>query len=104
MFYQDGPIYHCTHVTGTVDHSIAEIEYNPACTAAMDLSHSGMLNNEMINKDLDEVPEQATLIILDRNSDVSMENNGKDTKYTRQISRIMHFLRNGEWYNLQNSV
>ena len=29
-----------------------------------------------------------------------MAKNGKDTKHTRHIARIMHLLRNGENYNM----
>ena len=40
VFYQCGPIYYCTNVPGPVDQYSAESEYNSACTAEMDLSHS----------------------------------------------------------------
>ena len=36
------------------------------------------------------------MIILDIKSDVCISNNGKDTKHTRHIPRIMQFLRNGK--------
>ena len=62
----------------------------------MDLSHFRILINELLNKDPDIVPEQAPLIVLDRKSAMCMANNDKDTKNTRQIARIMHFVRNGE--------
>ena len=29
-----------------------------------------------------------------------MANNGKDTKHTRHIARIMHFVRNGEKFKM----
>ena len=45
IFYQGGPIYHSTHVPGTVAQSSAESEYNAACTAGMDLAHFRMLIN-----------------------------------------------------------
>ena len=45
MFYQVGPIDHCTHVPGLVSWSISEIEYNEAFTAIMALESSRMLNN-----------------------------------------------------------
>ena len=54
-----------------------------------------MINNELMNKDTYIVPEQEHIIILDRKSDVCMAKNGKDTKHTRHISRIMHLLING---------
>ena len=54
-----------------------------------------MLNNEFLNNDPDLVPEQSPLIILDRKSAACMSNNDKDTKHTRQLSRIMHCVING---------
>ena len=30
-----------------------------------------------------------------------MDNNGKDTKHTRHIARIIHFVRNGEKCKMQ---
>ena len=33
-----------------------------------------------------------------------MANNGKDTKHTRHISKIMHLVRNGEELNLHKTV
>ena len=42
------------------------------------------------------VPKEAPLIVLDIKSDMCMAKNGKDTKHTRQIERIMNFVRNGE--------
>ena len=50
----------------------------------------------MLNKDPDIVPEEAPLIVLDSKSDMCMAKNCKDTKHTRNISRRMHFERNGE--------
>ena len=38
----------------------------------MDLSHSRMLNSELLNKDLYVIPEQETIIILDSKSAVCM--------------------------------
>ena len=55
-----------------------------------------MLIHELLNKDTDIVPEEATLIVLDIKSSMWMAKNGKDTKHTRHIARIMHFVRNGE--------
>ena len=43
IFYQGGTIDHCTNVTGPVAQSIAENEYNAACTAVMVLTHFRML-------------------------------------------------------------
>ena len=62
----------------------------------MDLAHFRMLIHALLNKDLDIVPEEALLIVLDRKSAKCMANNGKDTKHTRHIARRMNFVRNGE--------
>ena len=43
IFYQGGPIDHGTHVPGPVAQSIAESEYNAACTAGMALADFRML-------------------------------------------------------------
>ena len=43
IFYKGGPIYHATHVLVPVAQSSAEIEYNAAFTAGMDLAHFRML-------------------------------------------------------------
>ena len=68
----------------------------------MALEHNKMLIQEFLNKDPDIVPEEAPMIILDSKSDMFMANNGKDTKHTRQISRIIHFVRNGEKEKMHN--
>ena len=57
----------------------------------MALAHFRMLINEFLNKDLGIAPEAAPLIILDIRSDMYMAKNGKDTKQTRNIARIMNF-------------
>ena len=62
----------------------------------MAISHFRVINNDLMNKDLDVVPEQAPCIILDIKSAVCMSNNVKDTKHTRHIARKIHFVRNGE--------
>ena len=65
----------------------------------MDLTYSRIINNELLNKDPDVVPEQSPLSILDIKSAVCMEKNGNNTKhteYTKHISRTMNFVRNGE--------
>ena len=54
-----------------------------------------MLIHELLNKDSDIFPEEVPLIILDSKSAMCMDNNGKDTKHIRHISRIMNFVRNG---------
>ena len=42
------------------------------------------------------VPKETPLIVLDSKSAMCMAKNGKDTKHTRHIARIMNFVRNGE--------
>ena len=62
----------------------------------MALSHFRVLINELLNKDPVIVPEEAPLIILDSKFAACMDNNGKDTKNTRHITRRVNFVRNGE--------
>ena len=62
----------------------------------MALAHFRMLVHELLNEDPDMVPKEAPLIILDSNSAVCMDKNGKDTKHKSQIARRMHLVRNGE--------
>ena len=68
----------------------------------MALAHFRMLLYLLLNKDIDIVTEKASLIVLDSKYDMCMANNGKDTKQTSHISRIMHFVRNGEKCKMQN--
>ena len=70
----------------------------------MSLAHFSILNNEIINKDTDVVKENLPLLIFDGKSAVCISNNGKGTKHTRHISRIMHFLINGEEWNMYREV
>ena len=42
------------------------------------------------------------MIILDSNSSVCMYKNGKDTKHTRHIARIMHFVRHVKKCKMHN--
>ena len=100
IFYHGEPMDHCTHVPGPVAQSSEESEYHAAYTAGMDLAHFSMLIHELLNKDPDIFPEEAPLIVLDSKSAMCMANNGKDTKHTRQIARIMHFVRNGEKFKM----
>ena len=102
IFYQGGPIYQCTHVTGPVSKSSAEIEYNAACIAGMALAHFIILIHELLNKYPDIAPQEAPLIVLDSKSAMCMANYGKDTKHTRHISRRMDFVRNGEKCKMHN--
>ena len=53
-----------------------------------------MLIHEILNKDPDIVPEQASLIILEIESTVCMTKNGNDIKHTSHIARRVHFVRN----------
>ena len=62
----------------------------------MALAYFRILIHELLNKDTDIVPEEAHLIVLDIKSVMFMAMNGQDTKYTRNISRMLHFVRNGE--------
>ena len=55
----------------------------------------------MLNKDPYIVPGEAPLIILDSKSAVCMAKNGKDTKKTRHIVRMINFVRNGEKCKIQ---
>ena len=61
----------------------------------MALVHISMLSPKLLKKDPDIVPEEVTIIILYGKSSVCMDNNGKDNKYTRHISRRVKFVRNG---------
>ena len=55
-----------------------------------------MINIELLKKYPDVAPQQAPLIILNRKLAIYMAKNGKYTNHIRYISRIMHFVRNGE--------
>ena len=57
----------------------------------MALAHLRMLIHELLNKDSDIVTEEAPLIVLNSKSAMCMDNNGKDTKHTIHIARIMRF-------------
>ena len=100
ILYQGGPIDHGTNVPGLVAQSSTESEYNAAYTAGMALAHFRMLVHEFLNEDLDMVPKEAPLIVLDSKSAMCMDNNGKDTKHTRHIERIMRLVRNGEKFKM----
>ena len=66
----------------------------------MALVHFRMLIHEFLNKDTEIVPEEAPLIFLDSKYAMCMAKNGKDTKHTRDIARLMQFVRNGEKYKI----
>ena len=85
LFNQGGTIEHVTHVPGPVAQPSAESDYNAACTAGMDLVHFRMLINDFFNKDIDIVPEEDLVIILDRKYDVYMANNGIYQAYNANL-------------------
>ena len=62
----------------------------------MSLEYLRMLINAYLNKDTYVVPEEAPLIILDSKYNICMANNGKDNKHTRQLSRRVHYVRDGD--------
>ena len=66
----------------------------------MVLSHFRIMIHELLNKYPDIFTEEAPLIVLDCKSAMCMAKNGKDTKHTIHISRIMHFVRNGEKFKM----
>ena len=66
----------------------------------MALTHFTMLIRGFLNKDLDIVPEEAPLIILDSKYALCMSKNGRDTEQARHISRRVHFLRNGKKWKI----
>ena len=66
----------------------------------MYLAHFRMLIHELLNKDPDIVPEEAPLIFLDSKSAMCMVKNGKNTKHTRHVARIMHFVSNGDKFKM----
>ena len=68
----------------------------------MALANLRMLIHKLLNKDPDIVREEAPLIVLDSKSTMCMAKNFKDTKHTRKITRIMHFVRNGERCKMHN--
>ena len=70
----------------------------------MYLSHLRMLNIDLLNNDPYLVPEQACIIIMGNRSSICMDNNDKDVENTRHIAIIMHFLINGEDWNLHKTV
>ena len=102
VFYQGGSIDHTTHVPGPVDQSSAESEYNLSRTAVMALTHFRILICELLNKDPDIVPKEASIIVLDSKYSMCMSKNGKDTKHTSHIVRRINFVRNGEKFKMHN--
>ena len=62
----------------------------------MDLAHFRMLINELLNKDTDIFLKEAPLVVLYSKSSMCMEKNGKDTKHTRHIAKIINFVQNGK--------
>ena len=74
-----------------------------SCTEGMSLAHFRMLVHKLLNEDPEMVPKEAPLIVLDSKSAMCIAKNGKDTKHTRHIARIMHFVRNGEKCNMHKN-
>ena len=66
----------------------------------MALARFRMLVHELLNENPEMVPKEAPLIVLESKSAMCMAKNGKDTKHTRHIARIMHFVKNGEKYKM----
>ena len=62
----------------------------------MALAHFRMLIHEVLNEDPEMVTKNAPLIAVDSKSAMCMAKNGKDTKHTRHIARIMYLVRNGK--------
>ena len=62
----------------------------------MDLAYFRMLIHELLNKYPGIVPWEAPLIVLYSKSDMCMAKNGKDTKHTIHIARIINLVMNGE--------
>ena len=58
--------------------------------------------HELLNKDPYIFLQEAPLIVLDIKSAMCMAKHGNYTKHTRQISRRMHFVRNGENSKMHN--
>ena len=50
-----------------------------------------MLIHELLNKDIDIVPEEDPLVVLDSKYTMCIAHNGKDTKHTRHIARRIYF-------------
>ena len=104
VFYQGVPTDHCTHIPVPVAQFSSESYYTTVCTEEMYLLHFIMINNELVNKYPDVVPDHSPLLILDIKSAVCISNNRKYTKHTIHIFRIIHFVRNGEECNLHKTV
>ena len=66
----------------------------------MALAHFRILVHELLNKDPDIVPEKYPIIVYDSNYAVCMSNIGNDTKHTRHIARIVHYVRNDEKWKM----
>ena len=69
----------------------------------MALAHFRMLINEFLNKDLDIVPEEAPLIVLDSKSAMFMDNNGNDTNHTMHIERRVNIAKNSENFKMHKT-
>ena len=67
----------------------------------MALANFIMLVHELLNEDIDVVPNEAPLIVLDCKYAMCMAKHGRDTKHTRHIARRMNLARNGEKCKIQ---
>ena len=54
-----------------------------------------MLIHELLNKNPYIVPKESPLLVLDSESAMCMDKNGKGTKHTRNIASRIHFVRIG---------
>ena len=68
----------------------------------MALSHFRMFINGFFNNGTYIVPEETPITILYGKSALFMANNRQDTKHTRHIAIILHFVVNAEKYKLHN--
>ena len=96
IFYQDSPMDHETHVRVPVAQSSAESQYSVSFTVGMALANFRLLIHKLLLQYPNIVQEEAPIIILDRKSGVSMDNNDNNTKHTRHINRRVTSVRNDE--------
>ena len=74
--------------------------HNSECTVGMALAHFRVLIHEYLNNYPDMVPKEDPLVVLDSKSAMCMAKNGKDTKHSRHLARIMNFVSNGEKWKM----
>ena len=66
----------------------------------MAFAHFRMLIHELLNKDPDIVTELYPLILFESKSAICIAKNGRYTKQTRHMVRIIHFLRKGAKFSM----